>query len=123
MAKKQKKNCYAVHWIDEKKDFIVKSWDECQKLTKGHNNMFKGFMSDDEAKEWLKGITKQKEEKHSEQVKKNREIKKIKKDRIQYMFRIDKNLSDDLQKELNNLHISVDRLMDDLIRDYLYGEE
>ena len=50
-------------------------------------------------------------------------MKELKKSSVKYMFSIDKKLSDDLQAQLTVLHISIDRLMDDLIRDYLYGEE
>ena len=68
--KKKKKNCYAVHWIEEKKDFVVKSWTECQRLIEGHNMMFKGFMNEEQANEWLSSITEQDERKHNEIVEK-----------------------------------------------------
>ena len=123
MAKKKTKNCYAIHLINEKKNVVVKSWSQCQQITKGHNNMFKGFMTEEEAWEWLNGITSVQEKKHDEIVAKRKAIKDMKKNMIEYRFRIDRNLSDDLQKELSRLNLSVDRLMDDLIRDYLYGEE
>ena len=121
--KKTKKNYYAIRLINEKKNIVVKKWSECQQITKGHNNMFKGFMTEEEACEWLKEITPKQEKKHDEMVKQQREVKKLKKDRVLYQFRIDQKLSDDLQKKMAEMHLTVDRLMDDLIRDYLYGED
>jgi len=50
-------------------------------------------------------------------------MKDLKRNSVKYMFSIDSKLSDDLQAKLTVLHISIDRLMDDLIRDYLYGED
>ena len=56
-------------------------------------------------------------------MKKAQALREAKKNSVKYMFSIDKKLSDDLQEKLTVLHISFNRLMDDLIRDYLYGEE
>ena len=120
---KQKKKCYAIHYVGKNEDVIVTSWDECQRLTKGRNNMFKGFMSEEEAKLWLASITKQSEERHNQLVEKSKAIKKAQKEKVAYQFRIDKEMSDDLDKKLLELHLTVDRLMGDLISDYLYCGE
>lgn len=85
MGKKQeKKNCYAVHWIDEKKDFVVKSWTECQKLIEGHNTMFKGFMNEEQANGWLASIMEQDERKHNEIVEKLK-IRRMDIDNFRYL--------------------------------------
>ena len=120
--KKAKKNYYAIHYIGTKENVITSVWSECQKLTRGRNNMYKGFSTLEEAERWLKCITPLQEKKHAEWVKKAKAMNELKKNSVKYMFSIDKGLSDDLQAKLTVLHISVDRLMDDLIRDYLYGE-
>ena len=85
--------------------------------------MYKGFYTLEEAEQWLKGITPLHEKRHNEIVQKAQAMKEVKKNSVKYMFSIDKKLSDDLQAQLTALHITIDRLMDDLIRDYLYGEE
>ena len=85
--------------------------------------MYKGFYTYEEAEQWLKGITPLQEKRHKERVKKAQALREAKKNSVKYMFSIDKKLSDDLQEKLTVLHISFNRLMDDLIRDYLYGEE
>lgn len=121
-VRKPKKKCYAIHWIDEKKDMIVTTWPECQKKIKGHNNMFKGFQSEEEAKKWLAGITRQKEKKHNEMVEKNKEIKRIKKSKVRYQFRLDKALSDKFQEKLKIMRLDVDAVIADFIREYV-GED
>ena len=121
--RKMKKNFYAIHYIGTKENVITSDWSECKKLTQGRHNMYKGFYTLDEAERWLKGITPHQEKRHSERVQKAQAMKELKKNSVKYMFYIDKKLSDDLQAQLTALHISIDRLMDDLIRDYLYGEE
>ena len=121
--KKPNKKFYAVHYIGTKENVITPVWGECKKLIKGRDNMFKGFYTYEEAEQWLKGITPYKEKKHKERIQKAQALREAKKNTVKYMFSIDKKLSDDLQAQLTALHISIDRLMDDLIRDYLYGEE
>lgn len=123
MSKKVNKKFYAIHFINDNENVITESWTECQELTKGRNNMFKGFMSREDAEEWLSQITPDQEERHNEMVKKNRIVKTMKQSQVQYAFRIDKKMSDDLQEKLDALHISIDKLMNDMIYEYLYGEE
>lgn len=123
MGKKTSKKFYAIHFINDNENIITESWSECQELTKGRNNMFKGFMSKEDAEGWLSQITPDQEERHNEMVKTNRIVKTMKQSQVQYAFRIDKKMSDDLQEKLNALHISIDKLMNDMIYEYLYGEE
>ncbi|WP_073508186.1 ribonuclease H family protein [Streptobacillus notomytis] len=44
---------YAYYIEEEKKSGIVKTWTECQSLTKGKNARFKKFENEKEAKKWL----------------------------------------------------------------------
>jgi len=122
MRKKLKKKYYAIHYIGNSQNFIVTDWNECQALMKGHNNMFKGFMTKEAATEWLTGITNAQEETHIKRVEQQKAAKKISHSTVEYRLHIDKKLSDDLQKKLQSIHISIDVLMNDLIREYLYGE-
>ena len=120
--RKPKKKCYAIHWIDEHKDFIVTTWPECQKAIKGHNNMFKGFQSEEEAKKWIAGITVQQERKHDEMVKKGKELKRINKSKVRYQFRLEKELSDKFKEKLRIMRVDVDTVVSDFIREYV-GED
>lgn len=144
----QRKYCYAVHFIGGE-DKIFFSWAECDKAMRGRPHIQKGFMCEDEAQEWLNSLTKEHEETSKQHYRWAKEAKQRKKElqnqiqsrnnveqqRIQvqpnpkgvirtsmitYQFRIDRKISDDLQKKLESMHITIDRLMDDLIRDYLY---
>lgn len=122
MAKKAKKSCYAIHLINEKKDMIVSTWSECQQITKGHNNMFKGFATEQEAKEWLSSITEEKEKKHDEIVAYQREIKRIKKSQKEYRFRLDEQTSQLFQEKLERMHMNADEVIKDFIKEYI-GED
>jgi len=71
--KKPKKNFYAVHYIGTTENIITSVWSECQKLTRGRDNMYKGFYTLEEAEQWLKNITPRHEKRHKERVKKAQE--------------------------------------------------
>lgn len=122
MAKKVKKSCYAIHLINEKKDMVVRTWAECQSITKGHNNMFKGFMSEQEAWDWLNGITVEQEKKHDEIVAYQREIKRRKKSQKEYRFRLDEQTSQLFQEKLERMHMNADEVIKDFIREYIDEE-
>lgn len=122
MAKKNKKNCYAIHLINDKKDMVVKTWAECQNLTKGRNNMFKGFMTEQDAWEWLKSITEEQEKKHDEIVAYQKEIKRIKQSQKEYRFRLDERTSRLFQEKLERMHMKADEVIKDFVREYI-GEE
>lgn len=118
-----KKKCYAIHYTDTKENIITMSWTECECLIKGKRNMFKGFVTKEEAHDWLASITPNAEHRHNKQVQKAKTLKKEKVSQIQYSFSIDKSLSIDLENKLIRMHLSFDELIDDLIRDYLYSTE
>lgn len=122
MAKKPKKKFYAIHLINEKEDIVVKTWAECQKIIKGHNNMFKGFITEQEAREWLKGITEEQEKKHDEIVAYQKEMKRIKKSQKEYRFLLDEKTSQLFQEKLKRMHHKADEVIKDFIKEYI-GEE
>ena len=119
---KQKKY-YAVHYINEKKDFIVSNWAECQKLTKGHNNMFKSFADEESARGWLEGITKQHESAHNRQVQKHKNVAKEKKHRVRYSFQVDEELAKAFNDKMQRLGLKPEVVFEDLLKDYLSWEE
>lgn len=119
MSKKQKKKCYAIHFIDEKRDEIVFSWSECQEKMKGHNNMFKGFMTELDAEEWLKGITTDKEKAHNRQVDAHREEKKVRKKQIaslkKYSFILDEEHAKALDEWLAQRNVKLSDYMKEIV--------
>ncbi len=119
MAKKQLKKCYAIHFINEKRDEIVFSWRECQEKMKGHNNMFKGFMTEEEAKKWLTGITKEKEEHHNKQVELHKQQKRAKNIKIStpktYTFMLDEKYSKVLDEWLSARKMKLSDYMKEII--------
>lgn len=54
MAKK-KKNFYAIKEGRGVKNIIVRTWDECKPLIHGYDAEYKGFSTEEEAKEYLFG--------------------------------------------------------------------
>ena len=122
MSKRVAKKYYAIHYVGVNENIIVDNWTECQKLTKGRDNMMHGFETKDEAENWLRGITPAKENAHKERVLKAKEIKNAKNARVEYRFYLDSKLSEDFQMQLKKLNVSLDRVLDGLIREYVYGE-
>ena len=45
---KKRKNLYAVYFIKRQERKIFYNWQECQKAMKGQDNLFKGFMNEQE---------------------------------------------------------------------------
>ena len=70
---KRRKNLYAVYFIKEQERKIFYNWQECQKAMKGQDNLFKGFMNEQEAEEWFSSITENKIEAHHHKVKQKRD--------------------------------------------------
>lgn len=120
MAKKQRKNCYAIHFLDNGEDVIVKTWADCQKRTKGRGNMFKGFMSEDEAREWLASITGKKEQAHKEQVKRSKEIKRAKGTKATYLVQLEPEADKAFRKRVMEIGMPAEKLIENLILEYLY---
>ena len=51
--KSKPKKFYAIKEEIGVKDIIVRSWDECSKLVLGYNAVYKSFLTEDEAKNYL----------------------------------------------------------------------
>ena len=117
---KQKKSCYAIHYLDNGENIIVKAWSECQKKTKGRGNMFKGFASETEAKEWLNSISPKQEAAHREQVKRNKKAKNAEAAKVLFELRLERQVADDLQKRSAALKMNPETLVENLILEYLY---
>lgn len=124
--RKTKKNCYAIHLINEKRDIVVKTWVECQNLTKGKNNLFKGFATENEAWDWLNSITEADERRHDEIVARQREIKRIKQEKKkddEYRFRLDKKTSELFQEKLEQMHLNAEFVIKDFIKEWISMEK
>lgn len=118
MAKSKK--YYAIHFIDEKRDEIVSSWPDAQKKMKGHNNMFKSFLSEEDAKTWLSGITPDKEAKHNKNVEKGIQIKKEKAKNKKYVVSLPSDVAAVLDGLIEKRRTTVSAIVEDFIRtDYM----
>lgn len=103
MSKVKKKNFYAIYYRDSKKSFIVKTWPECQRVMRGHNNLMRGFFTETEAKEWLESLTDCKC-----------------KGMVTYCVRLKFDDAEQLQRRLDELHLSPATLIENLVLEYLY---
>ncbi len=120
MSKKNVKKFYAIHYIDEKRNEIVTSWPEAQEKMKGHNNMFKSFLTEGEAKTWLAGITPNQEKKHNHQVEKSKLEKKEKAQYKKYTVSLPPDVASVLDGLLQKRRTTVSALVEDFIRtDYM----
>ena len=120
MSRKNGKRFYAIHYIGDKQDEIVTTWPEAQKKLKGHNNMFKSFATEEEAKSWLAGITPDKEKRHNAQVEKSRQEKKEKAQYKKYNVSLPPDVAKVVDELLEKRRTSISALVEDFIRtDYM----
>lgn len=104
MAKaKQHKNFYAVFYRESKQSFVVKSWSECQRIMRGHNNLMREFSTEAEAKAWLESLTEHKCA-----------------SRVSYRVSLSSKDDNQLQKRLAVLRMTPSQLIENLILEYLY---
>lgn len=118
--KKQKKNFYAIHYIGTRENIIVKTWAECQKKTKGRANMFKGFITEDEAHKWLAEIDPKKEATHQKQAERSKEAKKNPTGKVSFSIKLERKAVSDLRKKAETFNMPVEFLVENLILEYLY---
>ena len=118
--KKQKKNFYAIHYIGTGESIIVKTWEECQKKTKGRANKFKGFATEEEAREWLAGIDGKKITSNQRHIEKHKEVKKSPAGKTTFQIRLERQAISDLRKKADSFNMPVDFLVENLILEYLY---
>lgn len=116
---KKRKNLYAVYFIKRQERKIFYNWQECQKAMKGQDNLFKGFMNEQEAKKWLTGITKKKEENHNKQVELHKQQKRAKNVKIStpktYTFMLDEKYSKVLDEWLSARKMKLSDYMKEII--------
>ena len=120
--KKQKKNFYAIHYIGSGENIIVKTWAECQKKTKGRANMFKGFVTEEEAREWLAGMDSKKETLHIKRYEKRKEVKKLPAGKVSFPIKLERQAISDLHKKAESFNMPMEFLVENLILEYLYDE-
>lgn len=118
MAKK--KNYYAIHYIQSKESVIVKTWAECQKKTKGRANMFKGFATEAEAQEWLKGLGKENGAGHQKGKSKSKTPQKKPAGKLPITIKLDRDAAADLRKRAESIKMPVETLVENLVLEYLY---
>lgn len=117
------KQCYGIHFIDTHEDVIVHNWLECQTIRKGRPNLMKGFESDKDAEKWLSSITLKQEEDHLQMMDFINRKKAEEVDKKQYTFQLELETASALDNKLAQMRVSVDKLVNDLIYEYLYGDE
>ena len=120
MAEKKRKNYYAIHYIGSGENIIVKTLAECQKKTKGRANMFKGFATEKEAREWFAGIDKTKETTHQRQAVKSKEAKKSPTSKVSFQIKLERQVVSDFNQKASSMNMSAETLLENLILEYLY---
>ena len=121
MSKQQK--YYAIKVGKGVKDKIVRTWAECEQLVKGYPAVYKSFRSEEEALEYLKAIKNV--NKKLEDNKKAMENKKAKKKgtvSVANVFtgvRIDKKIVEEFESKCNDLNVSKEKILIELIREWV----
>ena len=121
MAKQQK--YYAIKVGKGVKDKIVTSWSECEALVKGYQSVYKSFKTEEEALEYLKAIKDT--DKKLEENNKAMEYKKTKKKStisVAHLLkgvRIDKEVAEEFEAKCNDLNISKEKILNELIKEWV----
>lgn len=121
MAKQQK--YYAIKVGKGVKDKIVTSWLECEALVKGYPSVFKSFKTEEEAKEYLGTIkdVKRKLEENNKAMEHNKAKKKSTVS-VAYLLkgvRIDKEVAEEFESKCNDLNISKEKILNELIKEWV----
>lgn len=121
MAKQQK--YYAIKTGKGVKDKIVTTWSECEQLVKGYPSVYKSFKTEEEAKLYLGSIKDV--DKKLEENNKAMEYNKAKKKgtvSVANVFkgvRIDKVIAEEFEAKCNDLNISKEKILNELIREWV----
>lgn len=120
---KKRKNLYAVYFIKRQERKIFYNWQECQKAMKGQDNLFKGFMNEQEAEEWFSSITENKIEAHHHKVKQKRDEQELKSRSKKYEVYLDQKHSEALECFLKRHKITITDYIKETIELDLMNEE
>lgn len=121
MATKQK--YYAIKEGKGVKNKIVRTWSECKELVLGYPSIYKSFYTEEEALEYLKAIKDV--DKTLEENNKAMEYNKIKKKGTVSVanflkgVRIDKTIAEEFESKCNDLNISKEKILNELIREWV----
>lgn len=121
MSKQQK--YYAIKVGKGIKDKIVTSWSECEALVKCYPSVYKSFKTEEEAKEYLGAIKDVK--KKLEDNNKAKEYNKAKKRgtvsiaNLLKGARIDKEVAEEFEVKCNDLNISKEKILNELIKEWV----
>ena len=121
MAKQQK--YYAIKVGKGVKDKIVTSWSECEALVKGYQSVYKSFKTEEEALEYLKAIkdTDKKLEENNKAMEYNKAKKKgtVSVANLLKGVRIDKVIAEEFESKCNDLNISKEKILNELIKEWV----
>lgn len=121
---KQRKHCYAVHFLDNDEKVIIMSWDECQARTKGRTNNFKGFQSVEEAQAWLDGgAVYEKKPSKPAKPKENSGATEKKPGQVDFTFSLSRSDARKFRRLAQSMGSPVETLIQNLILEYLYDIE
>lgn len=116
-VKKEKKKWYAIKAIDGKEiDVIVTTWEECKKIVLKHAAVYKSFPTEEQAKEYLGSMTKEKQEQVLSQAKYCREQrKKVRK--VTVTIPVD--LYEKFEQKLKAMGYLSDTVIQDFIKEWV----
>ena len=121
-TQKQKKNCYAIYYIDTGDTYIANTWAECQKKTKGRANQFKGFSSEADARKWLSVTVKDSNSTKRTQHSIGNEPQRYHSRKISFQIRLERKDANALREKAEYMKMPIEVLVENLILEYLYDE-
>ena len=121
MATKQK--YYAIKEGKGVKNKIVRTWSECKELVLGYPSIYKSFKTEEEALEYLKAIkdTDKKLEENNKAMEYNKAKKKgtVSVANFFKCVRIDKTIAEEFESKCNDLNISKEKILNELIKEWV----
>jgi viroplasmin and RNaseH domain-containing protein len=125
MAKKKKKKWYAIKSLDGKVvNEIVTTWDACKKKVDHHRAVYKSFVSEDEAKNYLNNMSVGQAMEAEKRVEyRKAEAKKRRATTKAIHCRVPNSVADKFEKKLKIMGYSPDDVVADLIKEWCSEDE
>ena len=118
-----KQKYYAIKVGKGVRDKIVTSWSEWEALGKGYQSVYKSFKTEEEALEYLKAIkdTDKKLEENNKAMEYNKAKKKgtVSVANLLKGVRIDKVIAEEFESKCNDLNISKEKILNELIKEWV----
>lgn len=100
------------------KDTIVRTWAECKEIVLGYDSVYKSFLTEKEALDYLNTVDVKYVQKHMKIGIEKR--KKVKATTKPLHMRLDKDLMEDFEEKCTRLDLTPQKALEGMIKEWLY---